>query len=191
VSQHASPLLLELRRYAARPDAEIAAWALRAQGVAAELRRVGRPQKLEESGLSALLVPRDAVERAREVLSTDRFKMSDDEERLSSRATWSPASSSEIESGLAEIERRERIARFWRWSFVPVLLLAGFSVREPLSSAMAIIWLAGLGVSHWRAGACDCPRCGLPFGHDSTPFGSWRAAFSRCCLTCGLARRES
>lgn len=179
--------LLEVRRYAARPDAEIAAWALRASGVAAELRRIAPSQVDDVDGGSALLVPRDDVIRARDVLSSNRFRMSDDEERQTPATPWFPVQPSEIVAGLAQIQRRERIARFWVWGVV-VVFLAGFVFPAALLSGIGIVWFAGVGIARWRASSCDCPRCGLPFGRDATLLGSWRAAVSKGCLTCGLSR---
>jgi len=179
-----------MRRYTARPEAEIAAWALRRKGVAAELRRipssVAQTQTINES--SALLVPRDDVGNARDVLSSDRLRTSDDQGADAPPAAWFPASPREISAGLAEIQRRERLARFWSWSFLPVVALAGFTVSTSLSSGLAVFWFAGIAISRWRASSCDCPRCGLPFGRDASLMGSWRAAFSRRCLTCNLPR---
>jgi len=168
----------------------VAAWALRENGVAAELRRVGRPGQLEEIGLSALLVPRDALASARAILSSDRFRMSEDEERQSQHRLWVAASASDIEAGWTEIERRGRVARLWLLSFV-LLLVAGLSgIPGPLLSVLAIVSFVGVAISQWRTSACDCPRCGLPVGLDGNWLGSWRAAFSRRCLTCGLPGRS-
>lgn len=178
---------MELRRYHARAEAQVAAWALRENGVPAELRRVGRPGLLEEIGTSALLVPLDAVENARAILSSDRFRISDDEERQVERKAWFPASASDIELGLNEIERQGRVARLCLLSLVLVLIAGFLGIPEPFLSVLAIVSFVGVAFSQWRASAVDCPRCGLPFGIGRTWFGSWRA-FSRRCLTCGLPR---
>lgn len=185
----AAPPLTELRRFEARPDAEIAAWALRAAGIAAELRRVGRSDRLDEVGRSVLLIPGADLDRALEVLSADRFRVSDAE--CYSAATrdvhWFAVTPQEIESGLAEIRRRDRSARFWLWTLFPVVALAALSGKQWVLSAVGLFWCGAIVRSQWRAGNADCPRCGLPFA-GAYVSDHWRVAFTRRCVACGLSK---
>jgi hypothetical protein len=189
VSEFEGSSLIQLRRYEARPDAQLAAWELRSKGVAAELRYVGRPDRLDERGHSVLLVPHAQLDRAREILSTPRFAISDEERSAASEGDlhWAPATPYEIESGLAEIRRRDRSARFWMWTVLPVLVLGALSGEQLVFSALGLFWFAALALSQWRAGSVTCPRCGLPFAGASIS-DHWRAALTRCCVTCGLSK---
>lgn len=177
--------LVEIRRYSTRPDAEIAAWALRAGQIKAQLRGVDRSVPGERGG-SALLVPREDVERAREILSTDRFRISDDETSQQLGTSWAPASPEDIERGLAEIERRARAARYWRWSGLLVAASGLLGASAPLFAAIILAWFAGVGLTQLRVRSSDCPRCGLPYFRAPRSLRAFGAIFSRSCVACEL-----
>jgi len=167
-------VLVEVRRYASRPDAEIVAWALRSSGVAAELRRV--KERASTDGLSVVVIPEQGIAEARRVLAAERFQV---EAHESEGLEWSPIPAETVVAGLREISRRQKRARFWLLMLLPAGLLGVASGSQFLFSLIPIVWMPGFLIAYFRALNADCPRCGLPFGRGRTQgvFVPW-AVFS-------------
>jgi hypothetical protein len=176
-------MLVEVRRYPSRPDAEILAWALRSRGVAAELRRVC--ERSSPNDESVVLVPRAGLPEARRVLSAERFQVAKEEPN---EGEWPPMPPDSFPKVLHLISRRQRRARFWVLTFLPAGLLAASSGNHLFFSAIPIIWVPAILISSWKAVDTDCPRCGLPFGRGpSHALRTLGRLFSANCVTCGLA----